>query len=186
MPRTRDLAIFVATTDNDDDRQTKLIALPLAHAHRVMKSCEKQYSPLTYIIILNEYTHVWASQNTFNRWTVWACLQIWRGTFIVKALWLRAWFTTEWVAYKCNSHILCHCHHWQAIIIEAVFYWSFKLCLNLEWQWPEDIIFANLLSARFTATTVHFKSMVSLVTIVSTASVHTSQYRSYYTLYLTH
>ena len=33
MPRTRDLAIFVTTTD---DGQTKLIALPLAHARGVI------------------------------------------------------------------------------------------------------------------------------------------------------
>ena len=122
MPRTWDLAIFVATTDDDDDRQTKLIALPLAHAHRVMKSCEKQYSHLTYNIILNEYTHVWASQNTFNTWTVWACLQIWRGTFIVKALWLRAWFTTEWVTDECKSYImslpsLAGYNHWSCLLL---------------------------------------------------------------------
>ena len=39
MPRSRDLAIFMPTMtdDNDRRRQTKTIALPLAHVHRVIK-----------------------------------------------------------------------------------------------------------------------------------------------------
>ena len=35
MPRSPDLAIFMLTTDNDRQRQTKPIALPLAHARGV-------------------------------------------------------------------------------------------------------------------------------------------------------
>ena len=39
MPRSRDVAVFVVTTTTmTDDRQTKLIALPLAHAHGVIIS----------------------------------------------------------------------------------------------------------------------------------------------------
>ena len=36
MPKTRDLAIFVTTTTTTTDRQTKPIALPLAHARGVI------------------------------------------------------------------------------------------------------------------------------------------------------
>ena len=36
MPRSPDLAIFVLTTDNDRQRQTKPITLPLAHARGVI------------------------------------------------------------------------------------------------------------------------------------------------------
>ena len=49
MPRSPDLAIFMLTTDNDrqQQRQTKPIALPLAHARGVINWGESS----SYIII---------------------------------------------------------------------------------------------------------------------------------------
>ena len=39
MPEYGDLGDFVTTTDRQTDRQTKPIALPLAHACRVIIAC---------------------------------------------------------------------------------------------------------------------------------------------------